>query len=156
MKKSQILELVVTELKSQLETSETAAKTAHSDATDTESVAENQYDTRGLEASYLAAGQAQRALDLKKSINVLKNLKLVDSNTVVISSLVNVEVDGQSQWFFLLPEGGGIGIQHSGESIKVVTPEAPLGQNLLDRSEGDDFEMPSPNGPLPYDIVNVL
>lgn len=40
---------------------EQAAQIAHEAATHEENIAENKYDTLGLEAAYLATGQARRA-----------------------------------------------------------------------------------------------
>ena len=58
--KSTLLEKIRMELKASLEGLTKAALDAHAAATDPGSKAESKYDTRSLEASYLAAGQAGR------------------------------------------------------------------------------------------------
>ncbi len=44
---------------------EQAAREAHETATHEENIAENKYDTLGLEAAYLATGQARRAKGIR-------------------------------------------------------------------------------------------
>lgn len=44
------------------------ARTAHAEATHEESRPEDKYDTRGLEAAYLASGQAKQAAEAKRAI----------------------------------------------------------------------------------------
>ena len=52
-----------------------AAKASHAEATAEENRAENKYDTRGLEASYLATGQANKVLELEAAIEAFSDLK---------------------------------------------------------------------------------
>ena len=47
---------------------EQAARVAHETATHEENVAENKYDTLGLEAAYLATGQARRAEAIRQAM----------------------------------------------------------------------------------------
>ena len=46
---------------------EQAVRAAHETATHEESIAENKYDTLGLEAAYLATGQARRAEAIRQA-----------------------------------------------------------------------------------------
>ena len=56
-------------LQAQLTTAQAAAKTAHDAATHEEKhLPRNKYDTLGLEAAYLAQGQAQRVNDCHLSL----------------------------------------------------------------------------------------
>ncbi|NBU22139.1 hypothetical protein EBS43_12140, partial [bacterium] len=61
IQKSQILASIVQKLNHELQTIELSAQAALEAATHEESKAEDQHDTRGLEASYLARAQASRA-----------------------------------------------------------------------------------------------
>lgn len=60
MNKQMLLDDIQEKLKLTLQAATEAAMRAYNTATDDENVAENQYDTLALEASYLAHGQAQR------------------------------------------------------------------------------------------------
>ena len=61
MDKSLLQQQVLERLAEDLLQAEQAARAAHETATHEESVAENKYDTLGLEAAYLATGQVRRA-----------------------------------------------------------------------------------------------
>ena len=47
---------------------EQAIRAAHETATHEENIAENKYDTLGLEAAYLATGQARRAEGIRQAM----------------------------------------------------------------------------------------
>jgi hypothetical protein len=59
--KRRLIDHLIIELEANYETALTVAKRAHSTATDQANIAENKYDTLGLEAAYLAEGQAKCA-----------------------------------------------------------------------------------------------
>ena len=82
MNKATVLEKIINSLQHELETYIRAAKFSHAEATAEENRAENKYDTRGLEASYLAAGQANKVVELEGAITSfeeLKNMPAIDS-----------------------------------------------------------------------------
>lgn len=56
MNKQDVLQRIIDKLNIDLDIAERAAQTAYETATHEENIAENKYDTLGLEASYLAAG----------------------------------------------------------------------------------------------------
>ena len=68
MDKSLLQQQVLKRLADDLAQVEQAARVAHETATHEENIAENKYDTLGLEAAYLAAGQARRAEALPSSL----------------------------------------------------------------------------------------
>ena len=79
MNKKALIELVLIELKRQHQTLFNSALEAKSAATDEESKAENKYDTRGLEASYLAGAQAKRTTELEETIKVISDFLKTES-----------------------------------------------------------------------------
>ena len=87
MNKSHVIEHLKFALEAQLNSAKQAAKAAHDAATHEESVAETQYDTLGLEAVYLARGQAERVNDCYKSIKQFEAIfKEPTHKKVIISS----------------------------------------------------------------------
>ena len=54
-----------------------SAREAHAEATHEQNKAENKYDTRAIEASYLAEGQARQATEVAGSIQALEAIKLL-------------------------------------------------------------------------------
>ena len=71
MDKEKIIQDILNYLRQELSIIQEAANNAHLAATDDQSVAETQYDTLAIEASYLAEGQSRRVDELKLSINGL-------------------------------------------------------------------------------------
>ena len=74
MTKPQVIQKIIETLQAELETYTRVAKASHTEATAEENRAENKYDTRGLEASYLAAGQANKVVELEESIAAFEGL----------------------------------------------------------------------------------
>ena len=117
-----------------------AAGDARATATDGENKSEGKYDTRGLEASYLAAGQADQALELGASISSLESLKLTDfaaGDPIDLGALVAVKSGGFTDHYFIVPAGGGLEI----EEVTTLTPGTPLGKLLTGKTVGDVFHV---------------
>lgn len=143
--KSLLLEQIRTELRSRLDRLSKAACEAHAAATDPGSKAEGKYDTRSLEASYLAAGQARQVDELAESVRIFEALTLPDFTAdaeVDAGALVEVEMAGETAFFLLVPSAGGLSIQHAGVEITLLTPASALYRNLLDLRVGDSLDRP--------------
>src|SRR5258706_13441665 len=111
---------LVAELTAALEVARAAHAAAVAGATDAEAQAENDKDTRGLEQSYLARGQAQRVVELDAALADVSALVLrafTARDGVAIGALVELESkDGSddaepgqdaTRTVFLAPGGGG-------------------------------------------------
>ena len=148
MNKTELLNEVVLALQNLLTQAVTAAENAHKAATDDQSVAETQYDTLAIEASYLAEGQSRRIDELKAQIQQLEALQVeteqldVANSQVSLGSLVWLDYDnGEYKKVFVLPCGAGIQLEVEGEKVLVVTPNAPLAKAILNKTVDDDFEI---------------
>ena len=136
-----------------------SAKTAHEAATHEESRAEDRHDTFAIEASYLAAGQAVRVQDIRKSIAELKGF-LENASTTPIRSieeaaLVVLESLGKRTYSFIATTGGGTQVSVEGKTVSIVTPLSPLGENLIGLSEGDMFTLESKNGSREHVVLEI-
>ena len=123
-----------------------AARAAHQaaieGATHEQARPENSKDTRGLEQSYVARGQAARVAELEASLAVLQVFApraFRDADAIALGALVDVDEDGSGHRYFIAPHGGGE-VLASG-TVQVVTPASPLGQALLGRRVGDVAEL---------------
>ncbi|MCJ8275921.1 MAG: hypothetical protein HRT44_10325 [Bdellovibrionales bacterium] len=154
MDKAKLFEIVLNQLEENLKVLIESAFTAKEASTNEESKAENKYDTRGLEASYLAAGQAQRAQELQELIYQTKKVTLRDfddETPLSISALVETELNGEAKkWFFILPVGG-IEVTFANKMVQTITIESPIGRSLHNALEGDDFVINQNE----YEIVKV-
>ncbi|MSU62535.1 MAG: transcription elongation factor GreAB [Pedosphaera sp.] len=139
MTKRQIIERVREELLLQFERSKKASEMAREYATDEESRARSKYDTQGLEASYLAAGQAERAEDLAATIatfNAAPFPPFTAQDAITEGALVEVLLDGERSWFLLSPCAGGMTIEFTGGEVTLLGPAAPLRKKLLGLKAG--------------------
>ena len=127
-------------------------------ATHEESRPENDKDTRGLEASYLARGQAQRVVDLESDRVALQHLDLrrVGADEAIEpGALVEIEVDGEPQTLLLALRGGGLRVEMGDDSVQVVTPSSPVGASLVGARVGESFELRVGGRRREYEIVGV-
>lgn len=153
--KKKILQAVIEKLEAEMLVMENAAAVAREAATHEESIAEDKYDTRGLEASYLAGAQARRAAELAMVIHAFKNLELgvfKKSDPVGQSSLVELETESKKSLFFVAPNGGGISVEVEGKKVQVLTPSSRLGAGIYGKKIGDVVEIQSGNNLSEYEI----
>jgi transcription elongation GreA/GreB family factor len=140
MLKAKLLEQIAEQLKVDLKAAIEAAMASHEAATHEESKPENQYDTRALEASYLAGAQAKRAGELEEVLAIcarMNRANLSANAPVQAGALVNLDLNGQKKTVFLLPKGGGMTFKMDEQTVQIITPASPLGEAIVGLSEGD-------------------
>ena len=118
-------------------------------ATHEEAKPENDKDTRALEQSYLARGQAARVLTLEADVAILQRLvvrKFTSGDKITLGALVRVEDDEAERLYLLAPAGAGEELEDGPRTIKVVTPRSPLGKALQGAELEDDIQVKSPTG----------
>ncbi len=146
MDKNLLLQDVLSHLQTDLEQASLAALSAHEAATHEETVAENKYDTLGLEAAYLASGQARRVEELRQTLITWRQLRPrpFDINQgIELGVLVQLAAeDGHEQWLFLGPPGASMKLQLADQTIQVLGNTAPLGKLLLGKKPGDEISLP--------------
>ncbi len=146
MEKQPILDLIIKSLQAELASLTAAAKDAREYATDSESKAEDKYDTRATESSYLADGQGRLAAEVAESIEAFQALAartFRPEEPIALGALVEIERPGGNHFFFLGPRAGGLTVVLDKREISVVTPQSPLGQRLLGKVEGGGVTMPT-------------
>ena len=138
LKKSLLREELLSTLKSQLEVAERAHQASIEGATHEEAKPENDKDTRALEQSYLARGQALRLIELKESVTWVQSTpvgQLDPGAPCSLGALVQVEFDdGQAETYWLAPAGGGTRLAQG--KVQVLTPKSPLGRALIGNTAG--------------------
>jgi transcription elongation GreA/GreB family factor len=115
-------------------------------------------DTRKIELSYLAAGQAARASELESGLLLLSALSaraLLEHEPLQAGALVELAGEGKTQRVLLSPAGGGLKLADERGPISVVTPQSPLGRALLGRSVGDCVELTVAGQARELEIVSV-
>ena len=144
MNKRTLLDAVIAKLEAELAALTQAALATHAEATDEENKAEDKYDTRGLEASYLALGQSKAAEEAAQAVAQFRALPLrdfTDADPIGLGALVTLETQGRRTHYFIGPRAGGTEISHEGRTVLVITPSSPLGRQLVGRRSGDAFTL---------------
>lgn len=144
MDKRSIIRALGSALHDEIARATVTAERTRKDAVHEEARPENDKDTRALETSYLARGQAQRVVELEDAEKRIAFMEVRDfgpEDPIDLSALILVEEQSESRWYLLAAAGGGRTIVHEGTSIDIVTPQAPLGRALLGRLPGDELEL---------------
>ena len=140
MNKPDLLRTILDTLAAELDGAVRDAKEAAEAATDPDSRAENKYDTRALESSYLARGQARRVTELQEALRDCRQLAagaLPLGGRAEVGSLVTLDTPGGALIYFLCPAAGGTEVRHEGREVILITPASPLGRQLMGKSVGD-------------------
>lgn len=160
MNKQQIIIHIIQELEAIRLVAVNAVIQASETATHEENVAENKYDTLGLEAAYLAHGQAQRVKECDADLVAFKVLSLPDSvekMAVSLGTLVIICDDNDTeQYLFIGPAAGGLKLQCNGRDITVITPSAPLGRALMGSRVDDEVELCIGDSKHTYEVISVI
>lgn len=129
-------------LATDLDVRQRAYRAAREGATHDEAKPENDKDTRALEASYLARGEAQRIDELTTALVEVKAMPLRvlrPGEGATLGALVTTDQDGVQGQLWLAPHGGGLRL--GGGAVQVVTPRSPLGRAILGKQVGDECEV---------------
>ena len=145
MDKFALRQQVLERLAEDLLQAEKAVRTAHEAATHEENIAENKYDTLGLEAAYLATGQARRAEAIRQAIANWHQFRPSPhdaSRGIQLGAVVClVDSNDRQQQLFLGPDGGSMKLLRGAQTVQVISAEAPLGKALLGKCEGDEVSI---------------
>jgi transcription elongation GreA/GreB family factor len=145
MDKFLLRQQVLERLADDLLQAEQAARAAHETATHEENIAENKYDTLGLEAAYLATGQARRAEAIRQAMAHWRRFQpgpCDASKGIQLGALVClVDADDKQQQFFLGPDGGSMQLVSGGQPVQVISSAAPLGRAMLGKCVGDEVSI---------------
>jgi transcription elongation GreA/GreB family factor len=142
--KKSLVEKIVAQLADEVESYARSARATQAEATDEQSQPEHKYDTRGLEAAYLAHGQSRQAVETEEAIEMFRTLPLRDfgpGEAIDLGALVELEGDGRRTFYFIGPRAGGTEIEYDGSMVLVITPQSPLGRQLVGAKEGASLQI---------------
>ena len=146
MDKFLLQQQVLERLAEDLLQAEQAVRASQEKGTHQENIAENKYDTLGLEAAYLATGQARRAEAIRQAIAHWQQFRPRPYNAsegIQLGALVClVDAGNKPQQLFLGPDGGSMKLVCGSELVQVISSKAPLGRAMLGKCEGDEVSIP--------------
>ncbi len=149
MPKELLRQEILKQLQAEVELQANAAELARDEATSEESRAESKYDTHSQEAAYLAEGQAKLAAEATEAIEVYQSMPFPDftsDSPVALGALVEIEAGDQRAWYLLGPRAGGLELSmDDGTPVLLITPQSPLGHQLVGKSIGSAVQVPGSN-----------
>ncbi len=158
MDKVAIRDALVARLRAEADKARASADETRKGATHEESRAENDKDTRGLEASYLARGQAMRVEELEEAIARVRVMEIpaYDERPIGIGAVIDAVIDEEDErTFFLAPAGGGEKLEVAGAVLHVVTPASPVGRALVGKRADAELELKIAGRVRLYEILEV-
>lgn len=144
-------------LRAELLLAEKTHRTTTEAATHEEAKPENDKDTRALEQSYLARGQALRVEELRLAVAEVESMRAEVSShegRVVLGARVTV-VDERERpsTYWLAPHGGGNRL--AGGRVQVVTPLSPVGRALVGKAVGDEVDVATAGTTRSLTVVSI-
>ena len=158
MDKKALVEEIVRQPESEHASLKAAALETYAAATGEESQPENEYDTRALEASYLAGAQTKRVLDLEAALTTLKFLELKSfgpKSRIEATALVKVDGGEKQSLVFIAPIRASLVVHIGGSTVQVITPQSPLGEALIGLAVGDIALVDKSNETLEYEVLGI-
>jgi transcription elongation GreA/GreB family factor len=156
--KNKIMEQLLTKVRQDLASAEAASADTSSYARDGDVKSDGKYDTRGIEAGYLASAQLKRVEELKLELQMLEETplrKFAADDDVGLGALVDIALNGQTRRYFLASTAGGTILNVDGTIVLVISIFSPIGDAALGTRAGDEFELETPQGIRTYEVKSV-
>lgn len=151
--KHRVLEAFRALLHARLDATAAITAAARDEATSAESRPENKYDTRALEASYLAAGQGERLGALRHLVSWLDAVTADAHRSAGSGTLLRLADDDDRERLVLLGPQGGERVLTEGQEVELIGVDSPLGRALRGLQEDDEAEVETPRGPRSWTIL---
>lgn len=145
MDKALLIQAIIDVLREDFATQQNSSRQVRSAGNDAETKAEGKYDTRSTEENYLADGLARQAHATAQAAATYENFSAPDfpaDAPIDLGALVGLRFPEGTEHFFLGPVAGGIEVTAAGYTFTVITPESPLGTQLLGRKAGESTTSP--------------
>jgi hypothetical protein len=156
--KTALRQAILAQLEAELVLQTEAAHHSRDEATDADSRAEGKFDMRAQSAAYLAAGQANLAVEIGEAIVAYQALPLRawgEEEAIAVGAAVTLEARGERTVYFLGPLRGGMVVEIAGASVTVITASSALGRLMLGRKKGATVAVPRKPTPIFYRVAEV-
>ena len=155
--KKKIVESLIEKLTHELSEVESAAKSTKDLAQAPDMKSEGKYDTRAIEAAYLAGAQNKRVEEIKLDLQMLEDLaiSIEPATKMQLGSLGLIACNGHERFYFLSTTSGGSMLMIDNHPILVISVFSPIGDAALGHSMGDIFEVETPKETRFYKINQV-
>ena len=119
---------------------------------------EGKYDTRAIEAGYLAGAQAKRVEELKLEVQMIEELpvrEFASSEAAAVGALVKLLHNETERLYFLSSTAGGSMLNIDGTPILVISVFSPIGAGAVNLEVGESFELETPSGSRIYELTEI-
>jgi transcription elongation GreA/GreB family factor len=158
MNKKEILKQLLDKIDSEKMKIEQAYETSKTLTTSAEMKADGKYDTRSIEAGYLAGAQKKRVDELELEGQMISEINLRDfasDEEIAIGAVVSIKYNELVRDYFICSTAGGTILNIEGDTLLVISVFSPLGSQLIGLTEGESFVMETPKEKRSYDILKV-
>jgi transcription elongation GreA/GreB family factor len=147
---------LINRLETELKEIESAAHSSREYANQDDIKSEGKYDTRAIEASYMAQAQEVRVEELKQDLTMIKDIEVEHQSLhIELGSLALLEQNGKEVWYFISSALGGTMLNIDDYLILVISVFSPVGSEALSLEVGDSFEVETPKENRHYRIKNI-
>lgn len=157
MIKQKIVEFLENKLKNELQAIADIAENTKKEAIHADMKPDSKYDTRAIEASYLAGAQAKRVFEIIRDLDELQSL---DTKTtcvqVSIGSVLTLDYNNFESHYFISPTTGGFFTQIDGKSYMILGVNSPIAQASIGYKLGESFEVETPKETREYTIKALV
>ncbi len=157
MDKLKIAQTLIANLESDLEKAKQAFETTRTMTGEKDMAQEGKYDTRAIEAGYLAGAQKKRVDELEIDVNMIKELseELPKGDKIALGSLVELKFNNQVRHYFITPTAGGTMLNLDGKPLLVISVFSPIGNEALGMEVGDFFEVETGDITREYEVISI-
>lgn len=117
---------------------------------------EGKYDTRAIEASYLADGQRKRLEELELDLQMLEDMPVEPSTNIQIGALALLSHQGIDRWYYFAPNCGGTILELNGKAVLVISVFSPLGNEAIGFAVGEEFVVETPKEERVYRVMEIF
>lgn len=157
--KRELLNKVINNLTNELMVLKKASEDARRASINAPSKMESRYDSMKFEQDMLSRNFSLKADELKEGIGKLKKFNPSVFEKVSLGSLVEIENVGESgaEFYFILDFGSGIVIETDNfKNVRVLSPDSPIGQILMDKKHRDMCKINTPNGDVREFVIKSI
>lgn len=157
-----IKEKIITELKKRVNAdlikTEEVLESTSSFKSEGDMKQESKYDTRSIEAGYLAGAQAKRVEEIKLELQQLDEIPIRNfskRDEVALGAIVEIELENITRNYFISSTAGGSMVSVEGFDILIISVFSPIGHAALGNKVGDEFELETKSGKRIYTIKSI-
>lgn len=143
MTKNTVISNLLKQMDKKIKITRSALTETNESANGDETKSEGKYDTRAIEAAYLAEAQAAQLALSEESLATLKRFEprsFEMTESIAPGALVEVDQEGEICFYLLAPTGGGLMTEYLGCDVTVVTPDSRLYQELNGKKMGAELQ----------------